>query len=496
MQLSDLLNGLVHVLSKDDVSVNGLSLDSRKVTTGNLFFAILGNKIDARIFIKKAINNGAVAILAERQANDLNCYYENSIPVFLVDNLNHIISQISSRFYKNPGNLLNLIAVTGTNGKTSCTYYISTLLKYVNQRCALIGTLGCGIIGDIIKGDLTTPDAITIQKTLLDFVNKNIKHVAMEVSSHSLDQGRVNYVPFNIGVFTNLTRDHLDYHETMENYAKSKAKLFENPWLEYAIINLDDIFGKKLINEINGAKIIGYSLSSDNDYKFPVVYAQQIKSNYLGLHAKVYTPWGDGEFYTNLLGDFNLSNLLAVITVLGLQKIPLKVILEGISKLSSPPGRMQLIGGNNKPYIIIDYSHTPDSLEKALLTLNKYPLKKLICVFGCGGERDKGKRPIMARIAEKLSDIVIVTDDNPRTENAGSIVLDIIKGFLFPDKVILIHEREKAIQEAINLANPGDCILIAGKGSENYQQIGLQKIPFSDLEKANLSLESFDRSEI
>lgn len=486
--LSLLIQDLGHVPSQADISIKGLALDSRYVKPGDLFFAFKGSLWDGRAYISDAIAKGAVCVLAEKHPNKPDCYFEGVVPVISLSGLQQKVSAIAARFYHHPGATLDIVGITGTNGKTSTSHFIAAILQHLAKPCGIMGTLGNGIYGNIQPGVLTTPDAITLQKNLAEFLSLGAKHVAMEVSSHSLDQGRVKHVPFKVGVFTNLTRDHLDYHGTMEAYGAAKAKLFDNPWLENAAINIDDPFGKELIQKIAAQKqVFAYSTTVQHA-DVPLIYVKEVALDAHGIRALIVTPWGEGELRSSLVGQFNVSNLLAAVTALCLLGIPFQQVLEGVSILRAVPGRMQTFGGKNKPLIIVDYSHTPDALEQALAALRAHCEGKLYCVFGCGGDRDSGKRPIMATIAEKRADVVIVTDDNPRTEDPALIVADIMKGFSDPNNIIVQHDRSKAIRDVIHYAKQGDCVLIAGKGAETYQQIGEQKIPFSDIEQVRSCL--------
>lgn len=476
--LSLLLQNIIQVPSEIDLSIKGLALDSRQVKPGDLFFACQGSHSDGRLFIDQAIEKGAVAVLAEPYPE----HREKKVPVIAIPQLNQKLSEIAARFYHHPGNSLDIVGITGTNGKTSSSHFIAAILK----SCGVIGTLGNGMYGDIKPSLLTTPDAITLQKTLAEFLSLGAKYVAMEVSSHSLDQGRVQHVPFKVGVFTNLTRDHLDYHGSMEAYGAAKKKLFDNPWLEYAVINIDDAFGLQLSQTLH-QQVFAYSTTLKK-HAGPLTYVKNMTMDSAGISAYIASPWGEGELRSRLIGQFNLSNLLAVLTTLSLLGMPFQRILKEMSLLQPVPGRMQTFGGGDHPLIVVDYSHTPDALEKALVALRAHCHGKLYSVFGCGGDRDKGKRPIMASIAEKLADSVIVTDDNPRTEDPASIVADIMKGFKEPHNIIVQHDRSKAIKDVIHYAKQGDCVLIAGKGAETYQQIGEQKIPFSDIDQVRACL--------
>ena len=481
MQLSALLQGLYHFSEEPLLDISGLSLDSRSVVPGELFIACLGTQKDGRQYIQNAIEKGAKAVLTE--SNDHTIHLHGQVPVIPISGLREKVSDIAARFYKYPAKSIQMIGVTGTNGKTSCSHFVAEALKHFSIPCGIIGTLGIGLHGDLKASALTTPDAVTLQKTLAAFLSQGIKHVAMEVSSHSIDQGRIANIPFKAGIFTNLTRDHLDYHGTMEAYGAAKRKLFDNPLLQYSVINRDDTFGREMLATLPGENLYSYGVSHPGQ-----VTADHISLHLSGMEAHIVSPWGKGTLQVGLIGQFNLHNILAVLTTLCLLDIPFPEALASLSALSPVPGRMQAFGGKEKPLVIVDYSHTPDSLEKALTALRPHCQGDLYCVFGCGGDRDKGKRPLMAQIAELYADFVVVTDDNPRTEDPEQITAEIMQGFKFPNRVIMQHDRSKAIRDVIQYAKMGDCILIAGKGAETYQQIGDQKIPFSDIEKVKESL--------
>lgn len=487
MLTSTLLNPILSLDLNTDILIKDLSLDSRKVKPGDLFFALQGTHLDGTKFIADAIQKGAVCVVAE---GDSKVVLEKNIPVIFVPALSKKIGEIAARFYGNPTREMHVVGVTGTNGKTSCSYFIASALSQDNLPCGVIGTLGNGLYGAIQETNLTTPDAITLQKTFAEFLKQNARYAAMEVSSHSIDQGRINGVDFEVAVFTNLTRDHLDYHGTMENYGNTKKKLFVNSNTKHAVINADDDFGKKIIGELRGKKsLYAYStqkLSAPKDV--PVIFTENIQLDLTGIRANVFSPWGDGEIFSPLIGQFNISNLLAAFTTLCLLEVPFEKSLQLISTLKPVPGRMQTFTAKNKPLVVVDYAHTPDALEKALQALRHHCRGELFCVFGCGGDRDRGKRPMMATIAEKFSDCVMMTDDNPRTENAEQIFEDILKGFSHPENILREHDRAAAIQKIIHTAKAGDVILVAGKGAEDYQIIGEEKIAFSDLEVVSASL--------
>jgi UDP-N-acetylmuramoyl-L-alanyl-D-glutamate--2,6-diaminopimelate ligase len=483
MKLSMLLQPLCEVPILFDREITGLALDSRLVRPGDVFFACKGTHLDGRDFIDEVIAKGVTAIVAEA---DLIAapYLQQDVPIFLIKNLNHHLSTIAATFYGNPADVLRLVGITGTNGKTSCSHFIASALNQLGVVCGIIGTIGNGVYGRIKQSNLTTPDALTLQAIFADFVHQRVTTVAMEVSSHSLDQGRVDKVPFEVGIFTNLTRDHLDYHGDMNAYGAAKQRLFENKFLQYAVINVDDSFGKTLAAALKQhKKIYSYSINPSQHVDTPLIYADDIQLEKTGLRAHVHTPWGEGILYTQLIGHFNLSNMLAVLTTLCLLDVPFNNALASLAHVLPVTGRMQTLGGQTKPFVIVDYAHTPDALEKVLIALRQHCQGDLYCLFGCGGDRDKGKRAIMAKIAEQYADYVMITDDNPRHESSEAIVADILLGFSHPEKIIIQHDRSKAIQEIIQCAKPGDYVLVAGKGAETYQQIGDIKVPFSDIEK-------------
>ncbi len=481
MTLANLLADLYPSLLQKEITITQLSLDSRLVQAGDLFFAFKGTHQDGRQFIQDAIQKGARAVLME--ADDKELHWQDDVPVISIPDLKTKIGEIAARFYGYPANDIRIVGVTGTSGKTSCTQFIGSVLKHLQTPCGIIGTLGNGLYGNLHAGSLTTPDAITLQRTFAEFLKQGANITAMEVSSHSLDQGRVNGIEFEVGVFTNLTREHLDYHLTMEAYGAAKKRLFSQS--KYAVINADDDFGQALLTSLaTQNKVISYSTQNNAD-----VCVEELKLSSHGMHVKINTPWGRANLQSSLVGQFNLSNLLAVISTLCLLDFPLSSVVDYASQLQPVPGRMQALGGHTKPLVVVDYAHKPDALEKVLIALRQQCQGYLYCVFGCGGERDRGKRPIMASIAERYADRVIVTDDNPRHEDPAQIVAEIMQGFSDKNKVIVQHDRSKAIHDVIQSALVGDCVLIAGKGAETYQQIGDQKIAFSDEEKVREALQ-------
>lgn len=497
--LKNLLHGWLEIDSSQDRPIANLSTDTRRIQPGDVFVALKGCRQEGREFIAQAIDKGAVAILCDRvsseeQAEISTRFNQYKIPLFFIEKLDEKIGEIAAKFYDYPAKKLTIVGVTGTNGKTSCTQWIAKALNTLHIPSGVIGTLGYGFPHDLKNAEYTTPFAIDLQRMLAEFCDAKAKAVAMEVSSHGLAQNRVAGVEFDLAVFTNLTHDHLDYHGDVAHYASAKKRLFAWPGLQQRVLNLDDAYGQAWFEEFSLQKpCYGYSLLPNADELFPkdfLVYAQTFSLSNQGIKATVVTPWGDGVLNSPLLGRFNLSNLLAVLASLCLMDIAFNDALAAVSRLESLPGRMQVMGGKEQPTVVVDYSHTPDSLLQALKSLREHCVGKLWCVFGCGGDRDKTKRPIMAKIAEEYADYVVITDDNPRHENAKLIVADIIRGLNIDSTAVIEHDRRKAILHAITSANSGDIVLVAGKGHELYQQVGDEKIPFNDVAEAQLALNS------
>jgi len=483
INLSELVASYVTLLPEFERAVTGINLDSQKVKAGDLFFAYPGDLVDGRDYISDAIKRGAIAIISEGEESRLTII-DNNIPLLTLPQLREKVGDFAAKFYGNPSHQLTVIGITGTSGKTSCAYFIAAALSSLDYPCGFIGTVGAGFIGNLSKVINTTPDAITLQSALFSLLTQGAKAVTIEVSSHSLVQKRVQGIEFEIAVFTNLSRDHLDYHQNMQAYASAKKLLFMLPKLKYAVINGDDDFGATLLPEIS--KIVTtYSYGINNQ---AAVSASDIKLSINGIKAQINTPWGSGTLTSKLLGRINVSNLLAVLAVLGILKIKLTNALHALSQLTTVPGRLQALGGGNKPLVVIDYAHKPDALEKVLECLREHTAGVIWCVFGCGGDRDRGKRPMMGRIAERLSDHIIITNDNPRTENPQQIVQDVLQGLLCPWAAEVEYDRRVAIAHAIDCAGPGDVVLIAGKGHEDYQVIGKEKIHFSDYEETEKQL--------
>lgn len=495
MQLTQLLSGFI---SKPflDVNITGLANDSRAVRPGYLFLAYPGEKSDGRDFIPDAIENGASAILYEALSDGGAPFKEKGgrkeVLFLPIENLTHIQSEIAARFYDYPSKKLQVIGVTGTNGKTSITHFLAQCFEALEQKCALIGTIGTGFLPNLDKASLTTPDPILLQQLFFDLHQKGAEHVAMEVSSHALEQGRVGAVNFDIAVFTQLSRDHLDYHLTMDNYGNSKAKLFAFPHLQYAVLNWDDEWGQKIaLKHLNDYPIIIYTTKNDPlPSNLKVLRATDIETVSDGFLVRVQSPWGEGQFHCRLVGRFNVSNLLAVLGALIASGIEFSRALACLNRVSAVRGRMQILPSENAPTVVVDYSHTPDALMKGLQALREHCDGRLWCVFGCGGDRDPGKRPQMGEIAGNFADFSIITTDNSRSEDPEAIAQQILQGVANKKTSKIILDRAEAIRFAIDNANKGDMILIAGKGHEDYQIIGEKTYPFSDVEEARLALQN------
>lgn len=474
LQLSELLDGIVEVDMNGDCVVNNLTIDSRCVTDGSLFLAMPGISVDGRQFIAHAVEQGASAILYE--ATDEFTPPDISVPMYPVNNLTAVAGEIANRFYGFPSSKLTVIGVTGTNGKTTCTQLLAQVLDVPRKRCAVIGTLGNGFIGELDITIHTTPDVVTVHALMARFLADGAGYVCIEVSSHALEQGRVNDVVFDIVVFTNLSRDHLDYHGDMKSYAAAKASLFARPGIKIAIINQEDEFGRELLATLDdGIKAISFGLAQGDFHTTTIVAGLD------GLQIKAVTPGGDISIITGLFGRFNAANLLTVLAVVVSHGLSLGEAAQRLSKVKPVVGRMERFGGrDHSPLVVVDYAHTPDALKKVLQALREHTSRTLWCVFGCGGDRDRGKRPQMGKVAEQLADQVVLTDDNPRHEDAARIVNDIRAGMGADVKVT--HLRKQAIREVIQSAGEGDIVLLAGKGHEDYQQIGDERIHFSDRE--------------
>ena len=488
MRLAELLPDIAGIPTNLDIT--GLVQDSRAIESGHAFVAIAGFGAHGLKFVAQARQAGAAAILFEPpMPAEFDFVSDVDLPLIAVPGLRARLGAMADRFHGEPSRTMTTVGVTGTNGKTSTVQLLAQAWTLQGRRAGSIGTLGAGLYGDVVPTGFTTPLVLQLHALLAQLRDAGADAVAMEVSSHALDQGRVDGVHFKVGMFTNLTRDHLDYHGTMDAYGAAKAKLFAWPGLESAVLNLDDAFGLELHAGIGAAVAnIGVSSRGATDAR---LRADDIVLDLAGLSFVLRI---DGETHTvrsPLLGRFNVDNLLAAAGALfALGETPVRIATM-LSMLQPVDGRMNRLGGDGfSPLVVIDYAHTPDALEQALGSLRAHAPGRLICVFGCGGDRDRGKRPQMAAIAETNADAVIVTDDNPRSEHGDVIVAGIVAGFAHPDAIVIQRDRAAAIAQAIGTAGVNDIVLIAGKGHEPYQEIDGVQYPFDDTATARMALEA------
>ena len=479
------------------VKISRLVTDSRKVVPGDTFVAYPGGQLDGRQFIAQAIAQGANAVIWDAHNFKWNAAW--SVPNLAVHELRSHAGEIAAQVYGNPSEKFWMVGITGTNGKTSCSHWLAQSFSGVGRKTALIGTLGNGFPPALQATLNTTPDAVNVHGLLAEFAQQGAQVVAMEVSSHALEQGRVNAVKYDVALLTNLSRDHLDYHGDMTSYAAAKRRLFDWKQLKYAVLNLDDAFGSELAEQLQdvAVEVIGYGLSERALHKaehmgLRMVFGGNLQLDAQGCRMQVHSSWGGGALSSPLLGRFNAENLLGTLAVLLVSGVPLADALHEVAQLRSVPGRMQTLGAAGLPAVVVDYAHTPDALEKVLHALREVTAPgggKLICVFGCGGDRDRGKRPMMGTVAGNLADISIVTSDNPRSENPQDIIAAIVPAI--SGRYEVIEDRAQAIAQAIRLAQAADTVLIAGKGHEDYQEINGVKYPFSDIEVAQRSLQTW-----
>jgi UDP-N-acetylmuramoyl-L-alanyl-D-glutamate--2,6-diaminopimelate ligase len=489
MRLNDLLEGIVSLPDPSlglvkDILITGLTLDSRQVVEGNVFFALAGARQHGLVHVTQAIDKGACAVVfdpaggGEQLAGQIN-----NVPIIMVHDLSLKLGDIAARYYGKASGFMSVIGITGTNGKTSCSQFLSQMLS----GCGIIGTLGWGEWGKLDKTLNTTPDALETQRILAELLKDKKKIVAMEVSSHGLEQGRVNGVTFKGAVFTNISRDHLDYHGTMEAYLQAKLTLLNKPGLDFAVVNLDDFYSDQIIAAVPEAVVVwGISVQGKTVASCECVSAENILHKVDGIEFDVSWQGDSQRVKIPIYGDFNTENVLTVLAAMLAMGVSMSEAVKKLQFIKPVTGRMERFGGDGQPLIFVDYAHTPDALDKVLSSLRKHCGQALWVVFGCGGNRDKGKRPQMGRIAEQRADHVIVTDDNPRFENGLDIVDDILAGCSDPvdrdpfSKVEVIQNREQAIHSVIARAAEKDCIVVAGKGHENYQEINGVRIAFND----------------
>lgn len=477
------------------VNVTRLVSDSRAVQPGDTFVAYPGAQADGRRFIAQAVAQGANAVIWD--AHDFTWNDEWNVPNLAVHELRHQAGIIADHVYGQPSKKLWMVGVTGTNGKTSCSHWLAKTFSTLQRKSALLGTLGNGFPGALQATVNTTPDALLVHGLLADYLQQGAQTAVMEVSSHALTQGRVNGLHFDVALFTNLTRDHLDYHVDMQSYAAAKRRLFDWATLKYAVLNLDDVMGAELAEELQDShvEVIGYGLH-DESLKLAerlgirMVYGNLEQISAQGLVLQLHTSWGAGTLQSKLIGRFNAANLLGALAVLLVSEVELEDALRELGMQKPVAGRMQTLSGKNVPTVVVDYAHTPDALEKVLSTLREVTASaggKVICVFGCGGDRDRGKRPMMGEVVSKLADVSIITSDNPRSEDPYAIIEAIISGMQGSGYQVF-EDRAKAINHAIGMARSTDTVLLAGKGHEDYQEISGVRHPFSDSEIAYRAL--------
>jgi UDP-N-acetylmuramoyl-L-alanyl-D-glutamate--2,6-diaminopimelate ligase len=465
-----------------EVAIAGLSQDSRTIRPGDAFVAVQGAGGHGMEHAGQAVRKGAVAVICDEFASPGSL----DVPVVRIEGLRECMGEIAARFWAAPSDLMTVAGVTGTNGKTSVAHFLAQAWQQTGGAGGLIGTLGYGALGELQGGDRTTPDVFRLNEILAGLLDRGVDHVAMEVSSHALEQGRCQTVQFDAAVFTNLSRDHLDYHADMQAYAASKKRLFTEFAPRFAIINRDDLTGRAWIGELSGSQqVLAYGLAPGAE-----LHAEILAMDADGMSLQLRGPWGDSRLRTSLLGAFNASNLLAAAGTLALLGMDWDEVTRVLEMVRPVPGRMMRLGGDpGQPLVVVDYAHTPDALAAALQAVRAHLSGRLTCVFGCGGNRDRGKRAEMGRTAEALADDLVVTSDNPRFESATSIINDILGGLDNPRKALVEPDRAAAITAAISSSGPGDIVLVAGKGHERFQEIDGQRIPFSDEATVRAALE-------
>ena len=461
----------------------GLAIDSRALRPGEVFFALRGGNRHGLEFSRAAETAAASAIVWEPPYQGPLLATERGTPLLAVPELRQKLGPIIARYYGEPARRLRVVGLTGTDGKTSCAHFIAQALGAGDSGpCGILGTLGAGVYGRTEPSPHTTPDPLAVQRWLAGLVAGGRRFAVMEVSSHALEQGRVNGVEFAAAVLTNITRDHLDYHGSLAAYTAAKRRLFLEHQPRWSVLNLDDACGRDLAAGLRDSQpVVGYGLGERPGPAMPSVWGEALELTPAGLRMRVRSSWGDGELRVGLLGRFNASNVLATLAALLVLDMPFSQALARVALTATVPGRMERLGGaDGQPLAVVDYAHTPHALEQVLSALREHRGNRLWCVFGCGGDRDPGKRPLMGATAERLADRVIVTDDNPRTEEPGRIVRDILAGLRQPGAVTVIRDRRAAIERALADAGEGDIVLIAGKGHEDYQIVGTERLPFSD----------------
>jgi UDP-N-acetylmuramoyl-L-alanyl-D-glutamate--2,6-diaminopimelate ligase len=469
MKLKTLLKGYMYHGPEQgmDIEIRGINHDSRHVRPGEVYVCLEGLRVDGHRFAPNAVNAGAVAVVATRPM-------ELGIPVIVVEDTRHALSYFSARYFAHPSRKLHVVGVTGTNGKTTTTHFLQSVYREAGRSCAVIGTVGIKVGEDYQPAGMTTPEAFDLQRTLFEMVKNNIRDVAMEVSSHALAWRRADHVEFDMGVFTNLSHEHLDFHKDMEDYFLTKVRLFQMLKGEgtQAVVNRDDPYGRRLLKMIN-VPALSFGFGREADVQGRILQRST-------THTDLAITFSNTTFnvQVHLPGEFNAYNALAAAATALAEGLEPAVVARGINGMQSVPGRFETVNFQQDYNIFIDFAHTPDGLEKVLQTLKAVPHRRLITVFGCPGDRDKTKRPVMGRIAEQYSDVVIVSSDNPGSEDPGEIIVDILAGM--SSAPVILPDRQDAVRHALSVAGKGDIVLLAGKGHETYQLIGNRHVPYSD----------------
>jgi len=484
--LADLLPALSAADWARRCAIDALAMDSREVEAGGLWLALQGTRTHALEHLEEARGRGAAAVLAEPAGDwdrDRIAHLRARLPVVAVPGLRRQAGDIASRFFGQAAMAMRIAGITGTNGKTSVAHFLAQALS-TRVPTAVLGTVGNGFPGQLEPSTHTTLDAVQLHAELATVFRQGARAVAMEVSSHALDQSRVGGVPFHTAVFTNLSRDHQDYHGSMQAYADAKARLFEVPGLSMAVINVDDPVGNNLATKVR-PRVFTVAVGSSPGVvrqgdRFLLV--EEVVTRPDGLGIRFQSSWGDGEIQSRLLGRFNAQNLALTIAVLLAWDMPLSDAVQAVQQVQAVDGRMMTFVARGAPRVVVDFAHSPDALEQALSGLREHVTGRLVCVFGCGGDRDRGKRPQMGEVASRLADRTVITDDNPRSEVPQQIVNDILSGINDRTGVVVEHDRAKAIATSITAASADDLVLIAGKGHEGYQELAGERLPFSDIE--------------
>jgi len=459
--------------------LSSIYYDSRQVRRGATFVAIRGNSVDGHDYIAAAIRKGAATVIAERRPD---IKLPGKVTFILVEDTRDALARLADYYYDSPSRAMRVVGITGTNGKTTVSYILRSMLEAAGRRCARIGTTGYDLLGDVEEASVTTPESLDLQRMMRTAADRGSDYLTLEVSSHALTQSRVDYVRFRTAVFTNLTQDHLDYHHDMEGYFAAKARLFSEHEPENAVVNMDDPYAKRLIT-MTGANIVTYGQDSYDD-----IVAEDVNVGVDGLTMTLKTLKESVRLRSPMTGMHNVYNILAAAGAAYCDGMNAGQMVMGAGALDSVPGRFQRVEGDHPFTVIVDYAHTPDALANALETAGSLAKGRVITVFGCGGDRDRTKRPLMGRAAWKMSDKIVVTSDNPRTENPEAIIDDILEGVSEADnpqgEMKVIPDRREAIRAAVRMAQEGDLVLIAGKGHETYQIIGAIKSHFDDREEA------------